>query len=181
MNATAQALNSAFTNLDAPSVYVGTFAKYNNASLEGAWLVMTDYRNHDDFISACSKLHQDEDDPEFMFQDYSNFPSAFYKECAIDPALWDWLDMDENDQKLLAAYQSAIDKDGTIEQARDAFQGTHESAEDFAANLFEETGELDKVPQSLRCHINWAGVARELGYEGWTFHNTDDGVFIFSP
>ena len=31
------------TTLSAASVYVGTYAKYNNGSLSGAWLNLSDY------------------------------------------------------------------------------------------------------------------------------------------
>src|SRR5690349_16831915 len=54
----------------APRVYVGTYAKYNNGSIAGAWLDLEDYADKDSFLAACAELHKDEDDPEFMFQDF---------------------------------------------------------------------------------------------------------------
>ena len=50
-----------------PSIYVGTYAKYNNGSIFGAWLDLTEYDDAEDFYKACAELHKDEQDPEFMF------------------------------------------------------------------------------------------------------------------
>lgn len=162
-------------------IYVGTYAKYNSGSIAGRWLNLEDYADRDAFLEACAELHKDEEDPELMFQDYEGFPKAFYSESSIPDELWDWLNLDEEDRNLLAAYQDAVDEDADIETAREAFHGIHDSAADFAENWFEETGEADKIPQSLRCHIDWEGVARDFGYDGWTFHRTDAGVYVFAP
>ena len=164
-----------------PRVYVGTYAKYASGSIAGQWLDLDDYADADAFAEACAKLHKNEADPEFMFQDYEGFPKAFYSESSINPELWEWLELDEDDRELLEAYQEAIDAEGTIEQARDAFHGVHDSEKDFAAELAEETGGLENVPQWLQCHIDWEGVARDMGYDGWTFHRTPKGVYVFSP
>lgn len=162
-------------------IYVGTYAKYNSGSIAGAWLNLEDYADRDAFYQACAALHKNEEDPEFMFQDYEGFPKAFYSESSVSDELFDWLELDEDDRNLLAAYQDAIDEKGDIEAARDAFYGIHESPEDFAQSFYEETGMDKDIPDALRCHIDWEGVARDFGYEGWAFHRADDGVYVFSP
>ena len=64
------------TDLQAqPAVYVGTFAKYNNGSLSGAWLDVAAYNDGAEFSAACLALHADEPDPEIMFQEYQGFPA----------------------------------------------------------------------------------------------------------
>lgn len=68
------------TTKPAPRVYCGTYHKYNCGSNAGAWLTITDYANGDEVIKACAKLHKDEADHEFMFQDFENFPEWFYSE-----------------------------------------------------------------------------------------------------
>ncbi|MNL78164.1 Antirestriction protein (ArdA) [compost metagenome] len=57
-------------------IYVGTYAKYNDGSIAGGWLDLSDYSNKDEFYQACTQLHADEEDPEFMFQDYENIPEG---------------------------------------------------------------------------------------------------------
>lgn len=34
-------------------VYVGTYNKYNNGSLFGKWLDLSDYSDKDEFLEAC--------------------------------------------------------------------------------------------------------------------------------
>ena len=55
-------------------VYVGTYRKYNEGSIEGKWLDLADYTDKADFYEACADLHKDEQGPEFMFQDWEGIP-----------------------------------------------------------------------------------------------------------
>ena len=48
--------------LSEAKVYVGTYAKYNNGSLYGAWLDLSDYSDKEEFYEACRELHEDEED-----------------------------------------------------------------------------------------------------------------------
>ena len=36
---------------DQPAIYVGTYAKYNNGSIEGAWVDMTEIEDKEDFLN----------------------------------------------------------------------------------------------------------------------------------
>ena len=60
-----------------PKVYVSTYAKYNDGSLGGEWVDLTDFDTYEDFVDYCSELHKDENDPEFMVQDYEGYPSSW--------------------------------------------------------------------------------------------------------
>ena len=42
--------------LSEAKVYVGTYAKYNNGSLFGAWLDLSDYSDKEEFYEACREL-----------------------------------------------------------------------------------------------------------------------------
>ena len=44
--------------LSEAKVYVGTYAKYNNGSLSGAWLDLSDYSDKEEFYEACRELHR---------------------------------------------------------------------------------------------------------------------------
>ena len=59
-----------------PRVYVGTYKKYNEGSLKGGWVTLTDYPSYDSFMEACFKLHKDERDPELMIQDTDDMPDG---------------------------------------------------------------------------------------------------------
>ena len=92
-----------------PRIYVGTYAKYNNGSIQGEWLDLDDYTDKSDFIQACLELHDDEEDPELMFQDWENIPGELASECSIDDAVWEYIDAcNEFDQEAVDAYDEAL-------------------------------------------------------------------------
>ena len=59
---------------DQPAIYCGTYKKYNEGSLFGAWLDLRTFDSYEEFIDVCKQLHADEEDPELMFQDYQLYP-----------------------------------------------------------------------------------------------------------
>ena len=67
-----------------PSVYVGTYAKYNEGSLFGMWVDLTTFHDYDDYTEFCEAIHADEKDPEIMLQDYECFSRDLYNESGID-------------------------------------------------------------------------------------------------
>jgi antirestriction protein len=156
-------------------VYVGTYQKYNNGSIEGAWLDLEDYADHDEFIEACMELHKDEEDPELMFQDYEEFPERFYGESSIDADLWDWLELDDDDREMWDAFLECFGG-GTLENARDAYQGKFESDEAFAEDYIESTGMLSDVPDNLRNYFDTERFARDLMYD----FSASDGHYFSS-
>lgn len=113
-------------------LYVGTYAKYNEGSIDGAWLDLEDYDSPENFLEACYKLHSDEEDPELMFQDYEDFPKEYYSESCPDlEAIYKWLDMSSEEQNILKAYQNCVDPKGTFEKAQEHFMGVYPSWIDF--------------------------------------------------
>lgn len=90
---------------DHPAVYVGTYGKYNEGSLDGAWIDLTTFDSYGDFREWCQNvLHGDEDDPELMFQDYENFPSAYYGESGLNAELWDYIEaIKDHDKDMVDA------------------------------------------------------------------------------
>ena len=72
---TTKAMKKAKRSIN-PSVYVGTWAKYNAGSIKGAWIALRDYSNYNEFMQACYDLHSDERDPELMIQDTEDMPDG---------------------------------------------------------------------------------------------------------
>lgn len=95
------------TSLNNAKLYVGTYAKYNDGSINGAWLDLSDYDTAEEFLTACAELHADEPDAEFMFQDYEGFPSKYYGESMS----YDDLEKLYNVLPILVAIESADDSD----------------------------------------------------------------------
>ena len=48
------------TSLSEARIYVGTYAKYNDGSIEGKWFDLSDFSDKDEFYEACKELHADE-------------------------------------------------------------------------------------------------------------------------
>ena len=74
-------------------LYVGTYKKYNEGSIAGAWLDLDKFANADEFEAACRRLHSDERDPELMFQDVETDPGCdwqegLYSESSIPRDYW---------------------------------------------------------------------------------------------
>jgi antirestriction protein len=167
-----------------PSVYVGTYAKYNRGNIKGKWLDLTDYADKDEFLAACRELHKDESDPEFMFQDHENIPEGMISESHISDDLWEWLSMSDDDKELLAVYREHVDSSpetGTLERARDSFLGTFDSAEAWAEDYLEETGLIKEVPESLQGYIDYERYARDADFNGMHFVEHDGKVWVFNP
>jgi len=156
------------------AVYVGTYAKYNNGSIEGKWMDLEEYSDKETFIAACQELHKDEEDPELMFQDWEGIPEGMISECHIDQEVFAWLDLDDDEREILAAYRDNIDQTGTLEQAQEVFVGRASSKEDFAEQMFYD---CYTIPRELESYIDWSRVVRDLECGDYTFVY-DGGEYI---
>lgn len=152
---------------DTPRLYVGTYAKYNSGSIAGAWLNLEDYSDRDAFLEACAELHKDEEDPELMFQDFEGFPRSYYSESSAPPdELWDWIDLDDRERDMVAAYRDGINESASVDDIRDAFSGTFDSEANWAENFLDETGGLEGVPEHLKNYIDFAAYGRDARLGG---------------
>jgi antirestriction protein len=159
-------------------IYVSTYAKYNQGTLSGAWLDLEEFADMDDFFSACHELHNDDNDPEFMFQDWEDIPSGMITESSLNPEIFDWLQMSDSEKEVLEVYKGYIDQTGSLADAERYFHGKTTSAGDFMAEYWEESGALKNVPPELVYHIDWDAVARDSGF---TFVEVSyQNVFVFS-
>ena len=55
-----------------PAVYVSSYHRYNCGNLDGMWIDLTLCGDYDEFMLVCWQVVWNEEDPEFMFQDYEN-------------------------------------------------------------------------------------------------------------
>lgn len=86
-----------------PKVYVGTYGKYNEGSLKGGWLTLTDYKSYDEFVAACRRLHKDEPDAELMIQDCSDMPDGL--------SCMEWISREEWNDIIEAVAAEAVPED----------------------------------------------------------------------
>lgn len=166
-------------------IYVGTYAKYNSGSIAGGWLDLEDYHDAEEFMNACKELHSDEEDPEFMFQDYEGFPECFYSE-SMSPEelekLYEFINMDDYEKKIIEMYADAtgysID-DIDLSRAQDAFHGTADSEAEFAERMAEECGDIPKDLPSWIV-IDWeASWNCNLRHDYNTATDEDGTIYLF--
>jgi antirestriction protein len=159
-----------FKIMETPRIYVGTYAKYNEGSLFGEWLDLDDYSSKDEFYEACQELHKDEEDAEFMFQDWENIPADFIGESWISEKFWDYIEtLSDVDEDAFTAYVEHmgfdLDKTDVSDIVRDfeeAFCGEYKDEEDFAYQLLEDTGDLNQIPKHLQFYFDYEKFARDL-------------------
>lgn len=173
--------------LDTFSIYVGTYAKYNNGSLHGAWLELSDYSNYDELFQAMQELHQDEQDPEFMIQDYecSEFfiKQKLISECHISADIYEIAEQingSDYDLEVIEAYAECMnyyhkDVEDLLDSLSDSYYGEYSSDEDFAQDILEQEGSIPENLSSYIC-IDWEATATQVMYEymssnGYYFRN----------
>ena len=161
---------------ESPAVYVGTYRKYNEGSLFGAWIDLAKCSDYDEFIDVCKILHQDEEDPEFMYQDFEGFPEMWYCESCMDEATFDkivaYADMDN--KEAFEAFVNATGEDD-MEMFKERYVGKYESKEDFAYEMVDELYNLDEHGV-IGQYFDYKAYAYDLFHEGFTF---EDG-YVFS-
>lgn len=185
-------------------VYVGTHKKYNEGSdnkLDGKWLDMSDYDSYEDFIGACKELHKDEDEPEFMFQDF-DFDSKvrpllkqLVRGSQVDPQAWDVFDLDSDELTCVLAtwdnYDSDLSVKKALEKGRESYRGSYDSdPRDYVYDFLEEmiralpgsvdpkTKELYGIYQLILDLMDLDEAVQAFKYDNYTF--IDGCVFDFS-
>lgn len=157
-------------NLEDAQIYVGTYAKYNDGSLFGKWLQLSDYSDLEEFYEACKDLHKDEVDPELMFQDWEYIPEALVCECWLSENFFDLrgavngLDADQQEAFMVwcahGSYDIASeDASGLLNKFRDDYCGKYKSEEDYAYEHVESCYEL---PEFAQAYFDYDKFAREL-------------------
>ena len=147
-----------------PSLYVGTYGKYNEGSLRGLWIDLTSFRYYDEFINFCKAIHADEYDPELMAQDYECFPRDFYHEGFISQEDFDnileYSEMCEKHSK--EAVDDYMELHDSLDNFEDAYCGEWNSEEDFAQHIIDECYDLDRIMGSLSGYFDYKRFADDL-------------------
>lgn len=162
------------TTKTTPSIYVGTYKKYNEGSLFGQWLDLTEYADKAEFLQACAGLHADEEDPEFMFQDWEGINDKYISESSISDDFFEFqANTADFDEDKLAAYETFISVFGNddISTFEDSFQGAYDSEEDFTYQLVEDCGYLANVPATVANYFDYEKFSRDLFMSDYHYDN----------
>jgi antirestriction protein len=165
---------------DTPKIYVGTYAKYNDGSLDGKWVDLTEYDTYEDFLAAMHELHSDEDDPEFMVQDYENFPEKWYHEAGLPTEeefnkINDYYMMDDSKKE---AYEVFVNYTGldSIEDFEEAYEGQFDSPQDFGYYAIDTWG----IPDDPESYIDYEAFGRDLTMD-WHQGDPDEEDYEGEP
>ncbi|CAH0994218.1 hypothetical protein EMA8858_00327 [Emticicia aquatica] len=175
-----------------PSIYVGTYHKYNCGSIAGRWLNLTEYSSKEEFYEACKELHSDEEDAEFMFQDWENIPDFLISECSLDDDAFEYFEaiagMDDDKIEALEIYRDnilgkhyQISVSDLLQQFEDSYQGYYGGKSDtaeveYAYEYVEQAGFLNNCPDELSRYFDYEAYARDLFSSSFVEH--DGHVFI---
>ena len=146
-----------------PAVYVGTYEKYNNGSIDGAWLKLQDYKDADAFYQKCKDLHSDEVDPEFMIQDFENMPGSF-SETEDVKEVYEKLEIINNIDLPLEVIEAGIECEIEPEKIDECYAGSYNSDIDFAVELADSCGFEEPTSWPNNC-IDWERAARDLMFD----------------
>ena len=171
-------------DLNEARIYVGTYAKYNNGTLQGEWVSLSDFYDLDGFLEYCAEIHEDEEEPEYMFQDWENIPDSLIDESNLEEnffelrdeldrlndtekeAFWTWAE--GNNIKLT---QDAYD---LVKSFQSAYIGSYASKEEFAEELVRMENDLSDFALSYFDFSKYADDLFDTDYwykNGYVFRN----------
>lgn len=171
------------TDASGVGVYVGTYKKYNEGSLSGMWIDLERVSDAEEFFEVCRELHKDEEDPEFMMQDYQGFPEELYHESmSVEDVekILAFVALDDDDREMLEAFCECYGVDATdadnIEDVRERCMGQFDTFQDFADQCADEEIACMNAPEFCTRYFDYEAYARDLKYN---FSVSDNGyIFI---
>lgn len=157
--------------LDTASIYVSTYAKYNNSSLYGKWLNLSDYSDYDELLEAMRELHKDEHDCEFMYQDFEGCELfeklGLISECHLSPEIYEIAQQIDDSGHDIEVFIACVDCLGKIhfqslyEYVNNFYYGEFPSDEDFVQWLYEN--DTFNIPSWVV--IDWEATARSIMFD----------------
>ena len=175
-----------------PRIYVGTYAKYNNGRLFGAWIDPSDYQGIKEFYDACRELHNndalnEDSEHEFMFQDWEGVPAKYIGEGWLSADLWDWLSLDDNERAITSAYWSYADDSADIEYVLDrlvsAVDAKYETKSAAKRKWFwefsEETEFFNGWPATARNYFDEDQWIADAELDSFDFVHAGDTLYVF--
>lgn len=156
-------------------IYVGTYGKYNEGNLDGKWLDLEDYENEDEFLEACRELHADEEDPEFMYQDWEDIPDALIDESYLTPQIWDFVRMIRecgNDTDRKEALRTFADYFGAeaVEDFDERYCGKYDSETAYAEEIVRECY-FEELSEFAQTYFDYEKYARDLFMCDYLYEN----------
>lgn len=170
------------------SVYVGTWGKYNDGSIDGEWVDLSDFKTPEEFQEYCyGQLHADEEDAELMFQDVEgpSWVRSVISEYGMNyDMVWGWLALDDWEKPVVDGFielygiDGFSDFDDLVTSAQDAYMGGEgQDFGDWVQDFFSETMGQMSVSEFLDRHYNWVDLDNAKMYmdnDGYGHNEEED-------
>ena len=157
-----------------PRIYVACLAAYNSGKLHGSWINCDqDAESIWAEINAMLAKSPEPDAEEHAVHDFEGFGSL---------NLGEWPDIEQVAElaalmqehgeifsELVSHFGGLENLDEAKTAMEESYQGSHDSLEDFAYELLEDTGALKDLPDNLRCYFDYKAYGRDLELGGDVF------------
>jgi antirestriction protein len=107
----------------------------------------------------------DEQDSSVTILDFDGIPDRFISKGKLDPEYFEFIEAVDNSSYDEDVFLAGLDCGLSLDQIEEAYQGFYHSDEDFAQELADQLGYIDRnVSWPYTC-IDWEHAARELMYD----------------
>ena len=171
---------------DTRRIWIGCLAAYNAGSLHGEWVDVNgdaeELEEAKDRILAASPEPNAEEwfiAGRVGFGDLIGEYSSMEEVARVDAALAEAAEYVPLDAVI--GYLDHVGGIDYLDGCEDAYSGCWRSGEEYAADLIEQTGGLDEMPDNLRSYFDYAALYRDMRLGGEVFEVDAGGgeVFIF--
>lgn len=142
-----------------PKVYIADLAAYNEGSLVGEWLDLSEFGSGEEVMEKISELlkqwseESDEEREEFAVHDMENFPKQMYSEYMGESDFqkvidyWEAINGTDYPMEVVEDYASETGKDivEAASEIKDNHYGTFSSLKDFAYEWVDSVGGISGV------------------------------------
>lgn len=128
-------------NDETPKIYVADLEAYNNGKLVGEWLDLSDYNDAEELMDAIQDFLKTSGGEEYAIHDYENLPSSMYSEYMGEKdfqQIYDMMDLAKDKDLPLDVVMEVVSQ--FDESALDEYNGSYDSAVDFAEELVDDIG-----------------------------------------
>lgn len=158
--------------------YAADLAAYNNGQLHGVWIEATsDVEDMQEKVGAMLAASPVGDAEEWLVHDYDDELKAIshlgetsdLQEIADIMEAVEDIENDYDDailHILVAWVQEQTNPTNWKSTLDDAFAGEWNDPEDYAADLCENSGYIEKMPESLRGYVDYKAMARDMALGG---------------
>jgi antirestriction protein len=141
---------------------------YNEGALVGRWFDLdgvTKEEHEAELLDWLKELSGKYDRlcEEIILGDVDGVPDSMHYEYGLKDELWDFMEFMESTNLAEEAVLGGFEYGIPLDKLNDAYMGEWESDADFAHYLMHDSGSVpEDLPAFITCHIDWAGVARDL-------------------